>query len=83
MGVEPIGIGPGPLNPWSHVKEWRCFAIRFRGRTSRHEWTFAEACRMMRAIPIRASMEIIGPDGGVHFTLPPRKPEDKDPNAGN
>ncbi len=81
--VGPIGSGHGPLNPWSHPRDWKCYAIRYLGRTSGFEWTFSEACKLMRAIPIRHSVEIINPDGTVNFHLPGRKPSDDDANAGD
>lgn len=49
------------------------YALRYRGVTTATEWTFEEACKAMRLIPVKDSLEILNADGSVYFTLPPRK----------
>jgi hypothetical protein len=35
-------------------------------------YTFPQLCHLMRVVPITASLEILLPNGDVHFTLPRR-----------
>lgn len=55
---------------WTKPQRYR---IRYRGRTSIDLWTMHEAVKLMRLIPVKESLEVLLPDGRVHFTLPSRK----------
>lgn len=60
----------------------RRYRVRYRGRTSTPDWTFTEAMKMARAIPIAHSIEILDEKRRVILTIPARKPDDDDKNAG-
>lgn len=49
------------------------YLIRYKGRVNPDLWTITEACKLMRVIPVKDSLELITEDGYVHFILPARK----------